>query len=124
MFISRELLEGNANVNIRNKQSETPLDMARTIKSPQILGNALHSKATKIQLFNCRFDGRRCSSPGSQSNKLFPTIFRAANQHILFLPGPNVWIFHDLSPFQVLAIDYCHFLHTDLLHLSYGSYSV
>ncbi|CCD62806.1 Palmitoyltransferase [Caenorhabditis elegans] len=32
-----ELLEGNANVNIRNKQSETPLDMARTIKSPQIL---------------------------------------------------------------------------------------
>ncbi|KAF1748809.1 hypothetical protein GCK72_025276 [Caenorhabditis remanei] len=32
-----ELLEGKADVNIRNKQSETPLDMARTIKSPQIL---------------------------------------------------------------------------------------
>lgn len=36
-----ELLEGNADVNIRNKQSETPLDMARTIKSPQILGKAI-----------------------------------------------------------------------------------
>uniref|UniRef100_A0A8R1DJS6 Palmitoyltransferase n=2 Tax=Caenorhabditis japonica TaxID=281687 RepID=A0A8R1DJS6_CAEJA len=32
-----ELLDGNADVNIRNKQSETPLDVARTIKSPQIL---------------------------------------------------------------------------------------
>ncbi|UMM43249.1 hypothetical protein L5515_018820 [Caenorhabditis briggsae] len=32
-----ELLQGNADVNIRNKQSETPLDMARAIKNPHIL---------------------------------------------------------------------------------------